>query len=295
MIMKIVLEKQETYLQAIQKSYPSLAIHSVRLHSSQGQFNDIFLINEDLIFRFPRYEDHIPEFLDEIKILEKLQGLLTVPIPQPIYASVETKSVGEVFMGYKFLPGKPLSRKVLDLITDELILESLAHQLASFLHELHCLSLSTLGLASQAPGSLEEFKELFSKITEYLFPSMHAQARQSVTRHFEDYFANPALHEFEPAMIHADFGGSNILFAQDKITGVIDFSSSGPGDPAVDIAAVSTLGESFFARICKHYVPGAALLQRAQFYRGTFALSEALHGYLNHDREAFRRGMEQYR
>jgi aminoglycoside 2''-phosphotransferase len=36
------------------------------------------------------------------------------------------------------------------------------------------------------------------------------------------------------------------------------------------------------------------MLARARFYRGTFALEEALHGFKNNDREAFESGMEQY-
>jgi hypothetical protein len=37
------------------------------------------------------------------------------------------------------------------------------------------------------------------------------------------------------------------------------------------------------------------LLERANFYRGSFALYEALHGFRNNDQEAFTSGMEEYR
>ena len=123
---------------------------------------------------------------------------------------------------------------------------------------------------------------------------MRPEARDSITKHFEDYFNNPSLHEYEPAMIHGDFGGSNILFDRDKITGIIDFSFAGLDDPARDIAAISTYGETFFARICRYYPNIESLLERVRFYRGTFALYEALHGFLNDDREAFASGMEEY-
>jgi aminoglycoside 2''-phosphotransferase len=123
---------------------------------------------------------------------------------------------------------------------------------------------------------------------------MRPDSRTSVTEHFENYFNNPSLHEYEPALIHGDFGGSNILFEADKITGIIDFSFAGLDDPALDIAAVSTYGKSFFARICQYYPNIDPLLERANFYRGTFALHEALHGLHNNDQEAFASGMEEY-
>ena len=123
---------------------------------------------------------------------------------------------------------------------------------------------------------------------------MRPDARDSVRNHFESYFNNASLHQYEPCIIHGDFGGSNILFDAARITGIIDFSFAGCGDPASDLAAVSTFGDSFFARICKYYSPSRSMLERSKFYRGTFALYEALHGFRNNDKEAFYSGMEQY-
>ena len=288
------MDKQILYLLTIRETYPDLDVYSARLHTADGQFNDILFVNDELLFRFPRYEENIPSFLQEIELLQRLQGHVSLPIPHPIYTSLQTRTVGEVFMGYRLLPGKPFFRKVLDSITAETTLESLAKQLATFLNGLHRLSPATLGLDLPLSDSLAETKVFFSNIGEHLFPSMRPDARISVTRHFEDYFNTPHLHEYRPSLIHGDFGGSNILFDQGKITGIIDFSFAGLGDPARDLAAVSTYGETFFSRICKYYPNIDSLLERATFYRGTFALYEALHGFRNNDKEAFASGMEQY-
>ena len=123
---------------------------------------------------------------------------------------------------------------------------------------------------------------------------MRPEARIPVKKHFEDYFNESSLQEYKPVMIHGDFGGSNILFDSDRISGIIDFSFARLDDPARDIAAVSTYGEAFFAWIRRHYPNIDPLLERAKFYRGTFALQEALHGFRNQDREAFESGMEDY-
>ena len=294
MIVKQAIDKETLYLECIREVYPELDIHSARLHTSEGQFNDVLFLNHDLIFRFPRYEESIPDFLREVEILQKLEGQVSLPIPHPIYINSTTRSVGSVFMGYTLLPGKPLFREVLDEITDESTLESLAQQLGGFLHELHRLSPAALGLKLPLPDKLSESRQFFSDIEEHLFPYMRSDARHSVTRHFADYFDNPSLHAFRPVVIHGDFGGSNILFGGDRITGIIDFSFAGLGDPAQDVAAVSTYGEAFFVRICRSYPDIKSLLARAKFYRGTFALYEALHGLRHNDREAFASGMQEY-
>ena len=198
-------------------------------------------------------------------------------------------------MGYKILPGRPLFRSVLEKITDEAILDSFARQLGDFLHELHRLSRAQTGLEIPIRDELEKARELFSNLERHLYQFMRPDARDAVRRHFEDYFENANLHRYEPSMIHGDFGGSNILFRDDKITGIIDFSSAEAGDPAIDIASVSTYGDSFFARFCSYYPVTDILLERASFHRGTYALQEALHGFLHGDAQAFTNGMEQYR
>ncbi len=294
MITNRIMDKEALCLQAIRAEYPGLDIHAARLHTGEGQFNDIIFINDDLIFRFPRYEESIKVFLWEIEVLKTLQGHLTLPIPDPIYVSSEARSVGSVFMGYKLLQGEPLFRDVLNTIKEESTLAEMAHQLADFLYGLHNLSLAALGLDLPGNDTLAESRRLYSDIQEHLFPVMRPEARTAVTRHFEEYFNNPSLQEYEPVMIHGDFGGSNILFDRDRISGIIDFSFAGLDDPAKDIAAVSTYGEAFFVRIRRHYPNIDSLLERAKFYRGTFALQEALHGFRNHDREAFERGMKEY-
>jgi aminoglycoside 2''-phosphotransferase len=290
-----IVDQEVAYSKIIKRAYPRLEIHCARLHTSDGQFNDVLFVNDDLIFRFPRYEQSINGFLQEIQLLQKLQGHLSLSIPDPIYAYVETRSVGETFMGYKLLPGKPLFREILIEITDELTLEAMAQQLADFLQGLHTLSPTALGLDLPLPDQLAEIKTFFSNIKEHLLPLMRPEARHAVTEHFENYFSNSSLHEYKAAMVHGDFGGSNILFHQNKITGIIDFSFAGLGDPARDIAAVSTYGEPFFARIRQYYPNIDCLLERAGFYRGTFALQEALHGFLSGDKETFASGMEEYR
>ena len=289
------MDKRTVYLlNTIKEIYPDLEINSARLHTSEGQFNDILFVNDDLIFRFPRYEGNIQNFLREIELLQKLQGHVSLPIPNPIFVNAGTKVVGKVLMGYKRLAGKPLFRAVLKSMTDESTLESFAQQLADFLHGLHTLYLTELRLDLPYQDQPAEYRTFFSDVKEHLYTFMRPDARDSINEHFKNYFDNPSLHEYTPSIIHGDFGGSNILFDENKITGIIDFGFAGLSDPARDIASVSTFGDSFFEKICKYYPKVESMLERAKFYRGTYALYEALHGFRNNDKDAFESGIKQY-
>ena len=129
---------------------------------------------------------------------------------------------------------------------------------------------------------------------------MRPDAREWVVQHFEDFLSNERNCSYEPALIHSDFGPSNILYdARTKsISGIIDFSSAGWGDPAQDVAAVIcsvSYGEEFLQRFVTVYPGIDELLPRARFYAGMFALQEALYGIEDNDPAAFESGIAQYR
>ena len=275
-----------------------------RIDPAEGQFNDIVMINKEWVFRFPRYREGVARLINETRLLEALRGRLPLPIPDPIYQVFEPPVPGLAFMGYHLLPGEPFIRAALDQVSSEWVRDDLASQLARFLRSMHAMPLDELeGLVPdflRPADGRAEWEVMYAQAREKLFPAMRPDARRQVSEHFEAYLDDSSLHSFNPCLRHGDFGGSNILWdsAQGKITAVIDFSFCALGDPAADLASISTLGEDFFSRLVSLYelndARRAALLARARFYRGTFALQEALAGLRDNNRNAYQSGMEEY-
>jgi aminoglycoside 2''-phosphotransferase len=290
------MEKQKACLQTIAEFYPDLPIRSARWHNEDGQYNDILIVNETIIFRFPKYAEGFQTIQDEVRILSRIQGVTTLAVPNPIYTSKGEQRPGKVFMGYAMLPGEPLWRETLQSIGAEETLQRLAVQLAGFLKELHSIPVESLGTDLPVHDSLTEMATMYAEIRTYLFSYMRQDACDGVTHLFEEYLDTPRSHDYPLSLYHGDFGGSNILYNREfqRISGIIDFGFAGLGDPAHDIAAVSTFGESFLARFHDPYPGIESMLERASFYKGTFALSEALHGIKNGDEAAFKAGMAQY-
>jgi aminoglycoside 2''-phosphotransferase len=284
-------------MQSIRQAYPEVQFKSVRMHGGEGQFNHILIANESIIFRFPRYAAQIDNLDREVFLLSYLQDKLPLPVPNPIYYSNTTRSVGKVFMGYRLLPGRSLWRAYLQTIDDTEELKRLAMQLASFLTTLHHLPIAALEDKFSDHDGPAFWTDMYRDIRENLFPLMSNAAVSRVSKHFDDFLGAGQNRQYKPAIRHGDFGGSNILYdtGTRSISGIIDFGSAGLGDPAVDLAAVSTYGEPFFGMICEHYPGIETMLERALFYRGTFALQEALHGFHSGDEEAFENGIAGYR
>lgn len=284
------------YLKSIHDVYPDFVMEKVHQTNRDGQFNDILIINDDFIFRFPKYDEGILSLKTEIRLLKLIHDYISLPIPNPVYSNVDTAKASKSFIGYRIILGEPLWHETLATITDEQTLQRLANQLGNFLKELHSIPIDTITEDLPVKDSVDEWAEMYSEIRLNLYQFMRPDAQVWVTNHFETYFSIARLHAYKACLRHGDFGTGNILYSKEirAISGVIDFGSTGLGDPAVDIAAISCYGEQFFKRIYSVYPEIGSLLERAQFYRGTYALQEALHGFKNHDPEAFENGIAKY-
>jgi len=293
------MSKQNHYIQQIHYCYPKIKILSVQFNE-MGQHNDVLVVNNHLIFRFPKFEDGIGQLAIETAILEGIQGQVSLQTPTPIYQNIETSVVGEVFVGYEMIKGEPLWRETVSSITDEAILQKLATQIATFLKELHSISVEdAIPVLLPRVDTRDEWLDLYERIRLKLFEFMRPDAQKAVSQHFETYLDTPETFTFEPTLRHGDFGTVNLLYDRDtqSITGVIDFGNTGLGDPAIDFAGIISpvgYGESFLKRFEGIYPNIETTAKRTKFYVGTFALQEALYGIEHNDREAFKAGIKDY-
>lgn len=286
-------------IEQIQSKHPDLIIYDFYVNEL-GQNNDVIIVNESLVFRFPKYKQGIMQLRRETEILKYIKDIVTMPIPIPIYESFDELEPGKVFTGYRLIGGNPLWRKsLLEIKSDEQI-GGLASQLVTFLAAMHSISgdFASRELQLEARHPQEEMNALYDKIQHKLFPFMSKESQISVSESFEDFLKGEALSKVNLALIHGDFGASNILWdsGTGEISGIIDFGGSAIGDPAYDFAGLlSSYGEDFFNRCIDQYPNGKEVAERVHFYKSTFALQEALHGIENDDSQAFEAGIQNYR
>jgi aminoglycoside 2''-phosphotransferase len=281
----------QRYVQAIQTIYPDFQIRTVKC-LNLGQNNDVLLINEDLIFRFPKYEDGMYKLQSEVRILKAIRDRVSIRVPHPIYEHFDSNQLGRVFVGYKKIPGEPLWRSSIHQTN----VYKLAKQLSRFLEELHIIS-PVVSVGERVDG-YAKWSNLYDRIKIKLFPYMRKDAKKWVETHFDTFLSNTKNFAVNPVLIHGDFGATNILYdsKSDSITGIIDFGSAGLGDPAIDYASLSaSYGDSFFHLLFEQNKNILQYTERIKFYIGTFALQEALFGLENNDTEAFRNGIEMYK
>jgi aminoglycoside 2''-phosphotransferase len=284
------------YIERIKAVYPELIIEDVYLNDI-GQNNDVLIINNSLVFIFPKYKKGIVSLKEETKILEHIRGTLSIPIPYPEYKSFELLEPGKVFTGYKRIEGNPLWNEHL-IKVNKVDSIKIAKQLVTFLIEIHSLPKENLHkyLKLKDSNPYEEMKELFNNIQDKLFQFINEKDKKDIIYSFESFLNNE--EHLKTTLIHGDFGASNILWNSKKcdISGIIDFGGTRIGDPAYDFAGIlSSYGEDFFNKCIDLYPNGSEIAKRVTFYKSTFALQEALHGLLNNDTRAFENGIKEYR
>jgi aminoglycoside 2''-phosphotransferase len=281
-------------LERIRQLYPNFGATTARLVDGQGQNNQILIVDERWVFRFPHYTQGAERLTRTVEILRTLGGALPLRIPDLAMVYVDSKSADKVFVGYPLIEGEPLWADAFEQLPDEASRQRVADQLAAFLKALHGYPVEEV-LPDDVTGfdPLAPWRDLYAMIRSRLYSAMRSDARDTVSRHFETFLDDPQNRSILPSLIHGDFGTSNILYDPESgnVVGVIDFDSAGVGDPAVDLAAASGYGSHRFARV---YPKVKEMTSRIDFYRGTFALQEALFGAENGDEVAYRDGMARY-
>ena len=278
----------------IKMKYPELPRISIEAFGSRSQHHDLFLIDRELVFRFNRFEESIDDVRRERELLFRLQGLLSLATPNPIYFGEAGEDRRSVFLGYPKILGQPLSAAAYAKL-DGRVARQIAMQLGEFLTELHALSPQEFSSCLPVRSGRAWAESLYERVQSQLFSYMNSDSQLQVRARFDSLLARTSEHPY--TLQHGDFGGGNILFSvqHQTVTGVIDFSTMVLGDPAVDIAAISTLGERFFEFFLSCYRVSSDCLERADCYRQTFALQEALYGLHYHDNVAFEAGIADFR
>lgn len=273
----------DRYIEKIRAVYPNYSL--ARLDFNQdGMNNDVIIIDDKLVCRFPKTQRAKETLAIEVKILQLVQPLIDLPIPQLHY-------VEEDFVSYPFIEGEPLSRNKL-LRLESSAQEKAIAQLGEFYQQLHSIPkdvIETSGIsASAAERTREEMLNLYQQVQEILFPYLWKHQRTWIDEHFEPLVKGNLTLDASPVLIHGDLGCYHILFnsEQKTISGIIDFGTAGVGNPAIDFACLlDNYGESVIKRMDRYYPGLETLIDQARFRAGTVWLQWALIGVQQQDTE----------
>lgn len=270
------MSELEHYRRLVGEIRPDLEITDAALNSD-GLVNDVVVVNGEFVFRFAKRTFYYKDPREEARVLRLVRRHVTLPTPDPFYASAEA-------LAYKLIPGGPLRRDVLMRLAGD-DQQAIADQLAGFFKELHGVpaeEIAACGVpAADALMGYEGWARAYARIRERVFPLLLPHARAWAEEHFESHLADRSNFEYERRLVDTDCPPYHILYdaARRRVSGVIDFGCAGLGDPAIDFGVViQSYGESFLERFYGAYPEARGYLKRARFYAGAIELRWVLQG-----------------
>jgi aminoglycoside 2''-phosphotransferase len=275
------MSKLESYESRIREIAPEIKIENLSLNC-EGLMNDIVIVNDEMVFRFPKHEYGFKHLKDEAKILHLLRNHISLEIPLLLYESQDA-------LAYRFIHGETLRRDMLMMLPED-DQQAIADQLAQFFKELHGVPINEVSdfeiPMADALMKYEGWMRVYQRIRDKVFPLLLPHVREWATEHFESHLADKSNFEYELKMVDTDIPPYHIMFdrQQQRINGIIDFGCAGLGDPALDFGVVIyNYGESFMNRFYKFYPEAEAYLKRARFYAGAQEVRWLLTGIERND------------
>lgn len=236
----------------IAEHFPELRYERAQLNQ-QGWDNYVIILDDRLVFRFPRNAYRAERFQVELKLLDHLKDRSPLPVPDYSYLP-DDKSFG----GYPLINGRPLRRSTVARF-NRYQKYALAEVLGDFLSELHALPVelaATWGIQEEPGGywwSQANAARMFTEMQVLLFPKLNVGERSFLDDHFTGYLG--LSFDFDKAVVHSDFLPEHILVDPEtkRVAGIIDFADAEVSDPAVDFSFMWAYGQRFVEDMLGHY------------------------------------------
>jgi aminoglycoside phosphotransferase (APT) family kinase protein len=198
-----------------------------------GWDNRTFRLGSELTIRLPSGDWYAQQVAKEQRWLPVLAPQLPLPIPTPVARGEPGAGFPYAWSVYRWLDGELASKAP---IAD---LAAFAAALAEFLNALRGVDAT----GGPAPGQHNFFRG--GPLATYEEEALQAIDRlgdeipvDAVMRAWGDAMAT--TWDRDPVWLHGDVAASNLLVREGRLAAVIDFGSSGVGDPACDMVIAWT-------------------------------------------------------
>ena len=214
----------------LEAQHPQWADQPIERVPSAGTDNAMYRLGEDLAVRLPRIDWAVDNVAKEQRWLPVLAPHLPLPIPVAVASGAPTAEFPHPWGVVPWLPGRVAT---LDGLDDPV---QTARDLAGFVRSLRAVD-ATDGPRHHRGGSLRHGDRLVREGLAGLEGEVDVPA---LLRVWEAAVAAPA-HDGRPTWFHGDLSALNVLVADGRVSGIIDWGTCGVGDPAIDLMVAWSL------------------------------------------------------
>jgi aminoglycoside phosphotransferase (APT) family kinase protein len=198
-----------------------------------GWDNRTFRLGDELSVRLPSSEAYVLQVEKEQRWLPILAPQLSMPVPLPVGLGRPSERFPFPWSVYRWLPGHVASA---DLIAHD---EAFAADLGGFLAELQRADAS----GGPPPGAHNFFRgnspAVYDEQTRRAIAALGDTIDTAIVREIWEA-ALSTRWTADPVWFHGDVSEGNLLVEGERLAAVIDFGTSGIGDPACDLVIAFT-------------------------------------------------------
>ena len=223
----------------LQEQFPDLMPIKKIQYDSEGWDNKVYLINDKIIFRFPRRKIAVELIEQENKVLTKLPKFHSVHIPLPNYIGQPSARYPYPFHGYELIKGKPAYQAQL---SEAERIASL-NVMANFLKQLHSIK-EQQAIAFGAQKQPFD-RTIVTKAVNTLSERVNKIIERKICDINFDLFQqeiNTALQLQLPfddmCLVHGDIDSRHMIFNAGQLVGIIDWGDMGINNKAADLEII---------------------------------------------------------
>lgn len=238
---KIMLKQQVTIDTAlvsrlVATQFPRWKDLAVRPVASGGWDNRTFRLGDDMLVRLPSAAAYSLQVEKEQRWLPRLAPLLPLPVPVPLAMGNPAGNYPWHWSVYRWIEGETATRGRIAS------LPQFAASLARFLVALQRIDPA----GGPAPGQHNFFRggplSVYDGETRQAIAALDGRIDTSAASAVWEAALAATWHG-APVWFHGDVSWANLLVRQGRLSAVIDFGTSGVGDPSCDLAIAWTLFE----------------------------------------------------
>jgi aminoglycoside phosphotransferase (APT) family kinase protein len=216
-----------------------------------GWDNEVYLVDEEWMFRFPRNAEQVPWVEREIALMPVVSAALGSLAPRFEKIGRPTTDFPYPFVGYERIDG--VGADTIE-VRDQ---DALARDLADAYTRVHTIDPS---LVPRTPDGWEDetwhdWRVHDAEDIEDLPEVLPPEVREKALPFIMGDVAPPGLIDV-PRVVHNDICGDHVLVepATGRLTGLIDWADMMAGDPVLDFVGLIQIGRYDFVRkVLTHY------------------------------------------
>jgi aminoglycoside phosphotransferase (APT) family kinase protein len=208
----------------IEDQFPHWSRLPLQRMTSTGTDNAIFRLGPEMGVRLPRIERAVQQVGKELEWLPRLGPLLPVAVPTPLAKGEPVRGYPFPWLVYRWLDGEDLQHRH---VPDS---KRFGQDLAAFVAALESVTATDSPPAGQRGQSLLRVDEVTRATIRGLGKDIDGNRAMQVWQSALDAQPWPG----PPVWVHGDLLPGNVLVHDGRLTGILDWSSAGVGDPACE-------------------------------------------------------------